>query len=54
LNLTVAEMPGLFGLNRHRRRKHGLAAFNMEYRVRVGDLRWVLSDIHCGVEGAKS
>jgi hypothetical protein len=52
--MTVAEMPGLFGLDRHRRRKHGLAAFNVEYRVSVGDLRWVPNDIHCGAEGEES
>jgi hypothetical protein len=52
--MTVAEMPGLFGSTRHTRRKHGLAAFNVEYRVGVGDLRRVPNDIHCGAEGAES
>jgi hypothetical protein len=30
-----------------------LAVFDLDYRVGVGDLRRLLSDIHCGAEGAE-
>lgn len=52
--MTVGgEVLWLFGLNRNRRGKHGLAAFTLEYRVGVGDLRRVPHDIRCRAEGAE-
>jgi hypothetical protein len=37
----------------HGRRKDELAAFNVGYRVGMGNLRRVPHDIHCGAEGAQ-
>jgi hypothetical protein len=31
-----------------------IGCINVEYRVGVGDLRWVPNDIDCGAEGAES
>jgi hypothetical protein len=52
VNFAVAEMPRLFG-SAGQKEEVWIGCICVEYRVGVGDLRWVPSDIHCGAEAQK-